>query len=155
MLAAFCRATGIPPAACAMIGDSTHDLDSGRAAGMVTVAVLTGLATRDDLEPHADVVLDDIAALPGWLGICDRAPPPSSGRTAARSLTRALLPPLRPRCTGALRSWLGPAGRPGSQRGLSAPPSRLAVWTWRKLRPKATATGSDTGSGPPALLGPL
>ena len=69
MLAAFCAATGIPPAACAMIGDSTHDLDSGRAAGMVTVAVLTGLATRDDLAPHADVVLDDIAALPDWLGL--------------------------------------------------------------------------------------
>ena len=52
-----------------MIGDSTHDLDSGRAAGMVTVAVLTGVASRADLEPHADVVLADIAALPDWLGL--------------------------------------------------------------------------------------
>ena len=69
MLAAFCAATGIPPEACAMIGDSTHDLDSGRAAGMVTVAVLTGLATREDLAPHADVVLDNIATLPDWLGL--------------------------------------------------------------------------------------
>ena len=68
-LAAFCALTGIPPAECAMIGDSTHDLDSGRAAGMTTIAVLTGLATRADLAPHADVVLDDIAALPAWLGI--------------------------------------------------------------------------------------
>ena len=32
------------PRACAMIGDSTHDLDSGRAAGMRTVGVLTGFA---------------------------------------------------------------------------------------------------------------
>jgi phosphoglycolate phosphatase len=69
MLAAFCAATGIPASACAMIGDSTHDLDSGRAAGMVTVAVLTGPASREDLAPHADVVLDDISALPGWLGL--------------------------------------------------------------------------------------
>jgi phosphoglycolate phosphatase len=69
MLTAFCALTGIPPAACAMIGDSTHDLDSGRAAGMTTIAVLTGLATRADLEPHADVVLQDISALPDWLGI--------------------------------------------------------------------------------------
>ena len=70
-LAAFCALTGIPPAACAMIGDSTHDLDSGRAAGMTTVAVLTGLAGRADLAPHADVVLEDIAALPAWLGLPD------------------------------------------------------------------------------------
>jgi phosphoglycolate phosphatase len=69
MLTAFCAATGIAPAACAMIGDSVHDLDSGRAAGMITVGVLTGLALREDLAPHADVVLDDIAGLPGWLGL--------------------------------------------------------------------------------------
>jgi phosphoglycolate phosphatase len=69
MLAAFCLATGIAPAACAMIGDTTHDLDSGRAAGMVTDGVLTGLADRAELGAHADVVLDDIAALPGWLGL--------------------------------------------------------------------------------------
>ena len=57
-----------------MIGDSTHDLDSGRAAGMATVGVLTGLATRADLAPHADVVLADIGALPAWLGLPDAAP---------------------------------------------------------------------------------
>ncbi|HET9068292.1 MAG TPA: HAD family hydrolase [Amaricoccus sp.] len=68
-LLAFCALTGIPPGECAMIGDSTHDLDSGRAAGMTAIGVLTGLATRADLAPHADVVLDDIAALPAWLGI--------------------------------------------------------------------------------------
>ncbi len=68
-LAAFCAATGLPATACAMIGDSTHDLDSGRAAGMATVAVLTGLATRADLAPHADVVLNDISGLPAWLGL--------------------------------------------------------------------------------------
>lgn len=68
-LDAFCALTGIPPEACAMIGDSTHDLDSGRAAGMTTIAVLTGLASRADLAPHADVVLEDIGELPDWLGI--------------------------------------------------------------------------------------
>ncbi len=69
MLAAFSLATGIPASACAMIGDSVHDLESGRAAGMCAVAVLTGIAGRDELAPHADVVLDDIAALPEWLGL--------------------------------------------------------------------------------------
>ena len=43
------------------------DLVAGRAAGMVTVAVLTGLAPVDDLAPLADAVLPDIGALPGWL----------------------------------------------------------------------------------------
>lgn len=66
---AFCRATGIPPGACAIVGDSTHDLDAGRGAGMTTVAVLTGIAGREDLAPHADIVLEDIAALPEWLGL--------------------------------------------------------------------------------------
>jgi phosphoglycolate phosphatase len=69
MLDAFCRATGLSPAACAMIGDSTHDLASGRAAGMVTVGVLTGIAEAGELAPLADVVLADIGALPGWLSM--------------------------------------------------------------------------------------
>ena len=41
---------------------------------MTTVGVLTGLATRADLAPHADVVLDDIAALPAWLGLPEERP---------------------------------------------------------------------------------
>lgn len=64
----FCAAVGLSPDACLMVGDSTHDLDAGRAAGMGTVAVLTGVATRSDLAPNADLVLDSIADLPSWLG---------------------------------------------------------------------------------------
>ena len=60
-------ALGVAPAACVMVGDSTHDLHAGRAAGMACVGVLTGVATREDLAPHADVVLDDIHGLPAWL----------------------------------------------------------------------------------------
>ena len=73
MLHAFCAATGAEAARTVMIGDSTHDLVAGRAAGMATVGVLTGLATAQDLEPHADAVLADIAALPGWLGLAGSA----------------------------------------------------------------------------------
>jgi len=68
-LDAFCSATGLAPRACVMVGDSTHDLYAGRAAGMATVAVLTGVAGRETLAPHADVVLDSIVDLPDWLGI--------------------------------------------------------------------------------------
>ena len=64
MCLAFAEAIGAPPADCWMVGDSTHDLRAGRAAGMGTVAVLTGVATRQDLEPWADLVLPDITHLP-------------------------------------------------------------------------------------------
>jgi phosphoglycolate phosphatase len=69
MLDAFCRSTGLSAASCAMIGDSAHDLASGRAAGMATVAVLTGPTAATDLAPLADAVLPSIAALPVWLGL--------------------------------------------------------------------------------------
>jgi phosphoglycolate phosphatase len=67
MCLAFAATCGLDPARVAMVGDSRHDLEAGRAAGMRTVAVLTGIATRADLAPLADVVLPDIGALPGWL----------------------------------------------------------------------------------------
>lgn len=67
MCLAFARRVGLEPAQCAMIGDSLHDLHAGRAAGMTCVAVLTGIAERADLAPHADVVLNSIAELEGWL----------------------------------------------------------------------------------------
>lgn len=63
----FCRATGLKPQSCVMVGDSLHDIFAGRAAGMKTVGVLTGPASRDVLEKEADVVLDTIADLPEWI----------------------------------------------------------------------------------------
>ncbi len=68
-LLAFCSCVGVAPDRVLMVGDSTHDLMAGRAAGMRTVAVLTGLATAADLQPFADLVLPDIGHLPDWLGI--------------------------------------------------------------------------------------
>jgi phosphoglycolate phosphatase len=67
MCLAFARQLGLEPSRVAMVGDSRHDLEAGRSAGMVTVAVLTGIAGRDELAPHADVVLEDIGAIPDWL----------------------------------------------------------------------------------------
>ena len=66
-LLAFAAQTGLEPAQILMVGDSTHDLKAGCAAGMVPVGVLTGLASKDDLAPFAEVVLPDIGHLPAWL----------------------------------------------------------------------------------------
>jgi phosphoglycolate phosphatase len=66
-LAAFAAHTGLPPTRIAMVGDSRHDLMAGRAAGMRTVAVLTGIAEAPELAPLADAVLPDIGHLAGWL----------------------------------------------------------------------------------------
>lgn len=68
-LIAFCDQTGLTPADCAMVGDSTHDLIAGRAAGMRTIGVLTGPATAAELAPHADVVFDTIGDIPAWLDL--------------------------------------------------------------------------------------
>jgi len=67
MCLAFSAATGLAPERVVMVGDSTHDLIAGRAAGMQTVGVLTGLAGADVLAPLADAVLPDIGHLPAWL----------------------------------------------------------------------------------------
>ncbi|MEH6775033.1 MAG: HAD family hydrolase, partial [Cereibacter changlensis] len=39
----------------------------GRAAGMRTAAVLTGIAVAEELVGYADIVLPDIGGLGGWI----------------------------------------------------------------------------------------
>lgn len=67
MCLAFAQRVGLDPARIVMVGDSRHDLEAGRAAGMRTVAVLSGIASAGELAAHADAVLKDIGALPQWL----------------------------------------------------------------------------------------
>ena len=66
-LHAFCAQTGLDVAHCLMVGDSTHDLHAGQAAGMRTIGVLTGPAPHEELAPFADAVLPDIGGIPDWL----------------------------------------------------------------------------------------
>ena len=66
-LLGFCSSTGLEPEECLMVGDSTHDLTAGIAAGMKTIGVLTGPAQAYELLPYADVILNSIAELPDWL----------------------------------------------------------------------------------------
>lgn len=63
----FCASTGLAPTQVVMVGDSTHDLRAGQAAGMRSVGVLTGLATAQELSPFATAVLPDIGHLSDWL----------------------------------------------------------------------------------------
>lgn len=67
MILAFAQAIGAQPEEIVMVGDSLHDMHAARAAGAIAVAVTTGLAPREMLEPHADYViasLGDLAQLP-------------------------------------------------------------------------------------------
>lgn len=66
-LLAFAKSVQVLTDRVVMVGDSTHDLRAGRAAGMQTVGVLTGLADTADLAPFADIVFPDISHLPDWL----------------------------------------------------------------------------------------
>lgn len=69
MLLAFAARCGLEPAQVLMVGDSRHDLIAGRAAGMATLAVLTGVAQEPDLADLADAVRPDIGHLPALLAL--------------------------------------------------------------------------------------
>ena len=50
------------------VGDHVHDVEGARAAGVVSVSVLTGGSSEEQLrEAGTDVVLPDLGAFPGWL----------------------------------------------------------------------------------------
>ena len=68
---AFAAKAGVAPERVVMVGDSRHDLEAGRAAGMRTVAVLTGPAEAAELEELADSVLPDIGHLATWIRSLD------------------------------------------------------------------------------------
>ena len=61
MVLAICAALGIPPEESIVVGDTTADMIMGRRAKVqLRVGVLTGVALKDDLVPHSDVILDSI-----------------------------------------------------------------------------------------------
>ncbi|HEX5089781.1 MAG TPA: ATP-dependent sacrificial sulfur transferase LarE [Nocardioides sp.] len=50
------------------VGDHVHDVEGARAAGVLSVSVLTGGCTREELEAAGtDVVLESLEEFPGWL----------------------------------------------------------------------------------------
>ena len=67
MVDAFAREIGAKPSEIALVGDTLHDLGCAKAAGALAVAVLSGIASREELAPYADCVIADIGELPGLL----------------------------------------------------------------------------------------
>jgi uncharacterized protein len=62
--AAVLRAEG----ASIYVGDHVHDVAGARAAGALSVSVVTGGSTREELEAAGtDVVLEDLTEFPAWL----------------------------------------------------------------------------------------
>jgi phosphoglycolate phosphatase len=65
MVQLFADKTGLSPHEIAMVGDNTHDLEEARNGGAgLAIGVLTGNGAREDLQHHADHVVDSIADLP-------------------------------------------------------------------------------------------
>lgn len=69
MLTAFAADCALDPAQVLMVGDSSHDMIAGEAAGMQTLAVLTGVATEEELAPFAKAVRPDIGHIPALIGM--------------------------------------------------------------------------------------
>jgi phosphoglycolate phosphatase len=64
MIQLFSEKTGIAPEHIAMVGDNTHDLEEARNGGAgLAIGVLTGNGAREDLEDHADHVVESVADL--------------------------------------------------------------------------------------------
>ena len=59
---------GIAPARCVVIEDSATGARSGQAAEMIVFGFARG-GLRDKLAPHCEVLFDDMAELPGLLGL--------------------------------------------------------------------------------------
>ncbi len=65
MVLHLCRVLAVTPSRTAVVGDSAADMRMARAAGAAQViAVLSGVGSRQELEPLADVVIASVEDLP-------------------------------------------------------------------------------------------
>ncbi len=62
------KALDVDVCACMIVGDSVSDVRAGKAAGIATVAVLSGLFSREELvRERPDLILDDVTRLPNFV----------------------------------------------------------------------------------------
>jgi len=67
-LIACAKRMGIDTCACLVVGDSVADIRAGKAAGAKTVAVLSGIFSREELESEKpDLILKNVNSLPDFL----------------------------------------------------------------------------------------
>ena len=67
-LLACSKALGIEVCACAVVGDSVVDIRAGKNAGAKTVAVLSGIFSREELKKEKpDLILESVNQLPDFL----------------------------------------------------------------------------------------
>ena len=57
----------LKPQEIVMVGDSTHDMRAAKSAGFRSFAVLTGVASREELKQYSEAIFEDITYLPTWL----------------------------------------------------------------------------------------
>jgi HAD superfamily hydrolase (TIGR01509 family) len=59
---------GVQPCECLVVGDSVADIKAGKNAGAKTVAVLSGIFSREELEREKpDLILENVNQLPDFL----------------------------------------------------------------------------------------
>ncbi|MEM3696626.1 MAG: HAD family hydrolase [Candidatus Bathyarchaeia archaeon] len=59
---------GVQPCECLVVGDSVADIKAGKSAGAKTVAVLSGIFSREELEREKpDLILESVNMLPDFL----------------------------------------------------------------------------------------
>jgi len=62
------RQLGVSIQDCAVVGDSIVDVQAGKSAGAKTIAVLSGLFSREELEKEKpDLIIKDVNSLPNFL----------------------------------------------------------------------------------------
>ena len=67
MATAFCAASRLKPEDVAIVGDTPHDIRTGRNAGLgLCIGVLSGAGSKADLR-EADVILSSLADVPAYL----------------------------------------------------------------------------------------
>ena len=66
-LQAISQMIGLEPSEIVMVGDSIHDMLAAKKAHFKAFGVLTGVATKHDLQPYSDIVFADISYLLPWI----------------------------------------------------------------------------------------